>query len=94
VKVQEAWLLHASVAILVTVVTPTGKVLPLAGILTMSVTLQLLVAVTRKGHVAPAALTRVGRQHQFVGQVIIGGRFVTKVTAGGLVLFGQVGIRC
>ena len=48
VKVQDAWLLHASVAILVTVVTPTGKVLPLAGILTMSVTLQLLVAVTRK----------------------------------------------
>ena len=46
VKVQLLVLPLASVATLVTVVTPTGNVLPLGGVLTRFVTLQLSVAVT------------------------------------------------
>jgi len=38
----------ASVAVLITVVVPTGKVLPLGGLLTRLVTLQLSVALTVK----------------------------------------------
>ena len=48
VKVQVLVLPLASVALLVTVVTPTGKVLPLAGLLATFVTLQLSVALTAK----------------------------------------------
>ena len=48
VKVQLAVLPLASVAVLVTVVVPSGKVLPLAGLLTRLVTAQLSVAVTVK----------------------------------------------
>src|SRR5437867_5260988 len=48
VKVQVLELPLASVAMLVTVVTPTGKVLPLGGVLTRLVTAQLSVAVTAK----------------------------------------------
>ena len=48
VKVQALVLPLASVAVLVTVVTPTGKVLPLGGLLTRLVTLQLSVALTLK----------------------------------------------
>ncbi len=46
VKVQVEVLPLASVAVLVTTVTPIGKVLPLAGTLTKFVTAQLSVAVT------------------------------------------------
>src|ERR1041385_8663489 len=46
VKVQVLRLPLASVAVLVTVVTPTGKVLPLAMLLTKFVTLQLSLALT------------------------------------------------
>ena len=48
VNVQLLVLPLASVAVLVTVVTPTANVLPLAGLLTKFVTLQLSVAVTAK----------------------------------------------
>ena len=48
VKVQMLVLPLASVAVLVTVVMPTGKVLPLGGALTRLVTLQLSVALTAK----------------------------------------------
>ena len=48
VKVQLVVLPLASVAVLVTVVTPTGNVLPLAGVLTTFATLQLSVVLTLK----------------------------------------------
>src|SRR6266705_5637303 len=48
VKVQALVLPLASVAVLVTVVTPTRKMLPLGGRLTRLVTLQLSVALTLK----------------------------------------------
>ena len=48
VKVQVLALPLASVAVLVTVVVPTGKVLPLGGVLTRLVTEQLSVALTLK----------------------------------------------
>ena len=47
VKMQLAVLPLASVAVLVTVVVPTGKVLPLAVLLTRLVTLQLSLALTK-----------------------------------------------
>src|ERR1051325_5788195 len=46
VKVQTLVLPLASVTVLVTVVTPTGKVLPLGGVLTTVTTPQLSVALT------------------------------------------------
>ena len=46
VKVQVLELPLASVAVLVTVVAPAGKVLPLGGVLIKLVTLQLSVALT------------------------------------------------
>jgi len=48
VKVQLLVLPLASVAVFVTVVVPTGKVLPLGGTLTRLVTLQLSAALTVK----------------------------------------------
>jgi len=48
VKVQVVWLPLASVAILVTTVVPSGKVLPLGGMLTTVTPLQLSLAVTVK----------------------------------------------
>ena len=72
VKVQVLMLPLASVAVLVTVVTPTGNVLPLGGVLTRLVTLQLSVAVTlnvtllRLHRPASALNTRLA------GQVIAG----------------------
>src|ERR1051325_6669779 len=48
VKVQLLALPLASRAVFVTVVTPTGNVLPLGGVLTRFVTLQLSVALTAK----------------------------------------------
>ena len=72
VKVQELVLPLASVAVLVTVVVPTGKVLLLGGVLTRLVTLQLSVAVTVK-----VTLLRLHRPASAVrtrlpGQVITG----------------------
>jgi len=72
VKVQELGLPLASVAVLVTVVVPTGNVLPLGGLLVRLVTLQLSVAVTvnvtllRLQRPASVANTRLA------GQVITG----------------------
>ena len=68
VKVQLLVLPLASVAVLVTVVTPTVNVLPVAGLLTRFVTLQLSVAVTanvtllRLQRPASAARTRLPGQ--------------------------------
>ena len=72
VNVQLLVLPLASVAVLVTVVTPTANVLPLAGLLTRFVTLQLSVAVT-----ANVTLLRMQRPASAVrtrlpGQVIAG----------------------
>ena len=72
VNVQLLVLPLASVTVFVTVVTPTVKVLPLAGLLTRFVTLQLSVAVTlnvtllRLHRPASALNTRLA------GQVIAG----------------------
>src|SRR5947208_9439525 len=61
VKLQLAVLPLASVAVLVTVVTPTGKATPLAGLLTRLATAQLSLLVTTKVtllvHTPGAALT-------------------------------------
>ena len=68
VKVQMLVFPLASVALLVTVVTPTAKVLPLGGVLTKLVTLQLSVAVTvnvtllRLQRPASAASTKLAGQ--------------------------------
>src|SRR5262245_50953023 len=72
VKVQLLVLPLASVAVLVTVVTPTANVLPLGGTLTRLVTLQLSVALTAK-----VTLLRLQRPTSVVstrlaGQVIVG----------------------
>ena len=67
VNVQLLVLPLASVAVLVTVVVPTGNVLPLGGLLTRFVTLQLSVALTvkvtllRLHRPASAASTRLPR---------------------------------
>ena len=68
-------------AILVTVVTPTGKVLPLAGILTRLVTVQLSVAVTRKVTLLRLHCPGSAATTMFVGQVITGGSVSFTVTA-------------
>jgi hypothetical protein len=79
VKVQLLWLPFASVAVLVTVVVPTGNVLPLAGLLATFATLQLSVALTVKVTLrlhwpASAASTTLG------GQRMVGGVVSTTVT--------------
>jgi len=78
VKLQLDWLPLASVAVLVTVVVPTGKLLPLGGLLTKFVTPQLSVALAVK-----VTLLRLHRPASVVktrlpGQVITG--FCTSVT--------------
>ena len=72
VKVQRLVLPLASVAVFVTVVTPTGKVLPLAVLLTRLVTLQLSAALTAK--VRLLRLQRPGSavRTRLPGQVIAG----------------------
>ena len=82
VTVKVHWLLLPlrSVAVLVTVVTPTGKAKPLAGTLTRFVTAQLSVAVTLNVtllvHAPGAALTVI-----FPGHAINGGCVSLTVTA-------------
>ena len=72
VKLQLLVLPLASVAVLVTVVVPTGNVLPLGGLLTRFVTLQLSVALTAK--VTLLRLQRPGSavNTRLPGQVITG----------------------
>jgi hypothetical protein len=72
VNVQLLELPLASVATFVTVVTPTGKVLPLGGVLTRLVTVQLSVALTLK--VTLLRLHRPGSaaRTKLAGQVIVG----------------------
>src|SRR6266481_5400968 len=78
VKLHVALLPLASVAVLVTVVVPSAKLLPLAGTLAMFVTAQLSVAVTTKvtllEHVPDALTTRL------VEQVIVGGTVSVTLT--------------
>src|SRR5262245_28249245 len=66
-KVQVLELPLASVATFVTVVVPTGKVLPLGGVLTRFVTLQLSVAVTVK-----LTLLRLQRPASAVKSILAG----------------------
>src|SRR6185369_5202424 len=80
VKVQTLTLPLASVAVLVTVVTPTGKVLPLAGLLTTLATLQLSVAVTTKVTLLRLHCPRSAVTTRFVGQRIAGGCVSSTVT--------------
>ena len=72
VNVQLLVLPLASVAVFVTEVTPMGKVLPLGGVLTRFVTLQLSVAVTAK--LTLLRLQRPGSAFstRLAGQVIVG----------------------
>ena len=72
VKVQLLVLPLASVAVLVTVVTPTGNVLPLGGVLTRFVTLQLSVAVTAKVTLLRLQRPASAFSTRFAGQVIVG----------------------
>ena len=72
VKVQELVLPLASVAVLVTVVTPTGKVLPLGGVLTRLVTLQLSVALTAKVTLLRLQRPASAASTRLAGQVIVG----------------------
>ena len=72
VKLQLLLLPALSRAVLVTVVTPTGKAKPLAGLLVTLVTAQLSLALTLKvtllTHIPGAALTV-----RLAGQLIVGG---------------------
>ena len=72
VKVQVLVLPLASVAVLVTVVTPTGKVLPLGGLLTRLVTLQLSVAVTLNATLLRLQRPASALNTRLAGQVIAG----------------------
>ena len=72
VKVQLLALPLASVATFVTVVTPTGNVLPLGGVLTRFVTLQLSVALTAKVTLLRLQRPTSAFSTRFAGQVITG----------------------
>ena len=72
VKVQRLRFPLASVAVLVTVVVPTGNVLPLAGRLTRFVTLQLSAALTTN-----VTLLRLHRPESAVNTRLLG-----QVTTG------------
>ena len=67
VKVQELVLPLASVAVLVTIVVPTGNVLPLDGLLTRLVTLQLSAALT-----VNVTLLRLHRPASAVNTIFVG----------------------
>ena len=62
----------ASVAVLITVVVPTGKVLPLGGLLTKVVTLQLSVAFTVKVTLLRLQRPASALNTRLLGQVITG----------------------
>ena len=81
VNVHEAWFPPASVAMLVTVVTPTGNTLPLAGMLTRLVTLQLSVAVTTNVTLLRPHWPGSAVRTMLVGQVMTGGSVSLTVTA-------------
>jgi hypothetical protein len=72
VNVQLLVLPLASVAVLVTVVTPTGNVLPLGGVLTRLVTLQLSVALTLNVTLLRLHWPGVAANTKLAGQVIVG----------------------
>ena len=72
VKLQVLVLPLASVAVLVTVVVPTGKVLPLGGLLTRLVTLQLSVALTLKVTLLRLQRPASAASTRLPGQVIAG----------------------
>ena len=62
----------ASVAVLITVVMPTGKVLPLGGLLTRLVTLQLSVALTVKVTLLRLQRPASALNTRLTGQVMTG----------------------
>src|ERR1041384_4117742 len=64
----------------VTVVTPTGKVLPLGGVLVRFVTLQLSVAVTLKVTLLRLQRPASAFNTRFAGQVIVGFWLSSTVT--------------
>ena len=70
----------ASVAVLVTVVTPIGKALPLAGVLTRLVTLQLSVALTVKVTLLRLHRPASALKTRLVGHVITGACVSSTVT--------------
>jgi hypothetical protein len=72
VNVQLAVLPLLSVAVFVTVVTPTGKALPLAGTLTRFVTPQLSVALTVKLTLLRLHRPKSALKTRFVGHVTTG----------------------
>ena len=72
VNVQVLVLPLASVATFVTVVTPMGKVLPLGGVLTRLVTLQLSVAFTAKVTLLRLQRPASALNTRLAGQVIVG----------------------
>ena len=72
VKVQVLVLPLASVAVLVTVVRPRAKVLPLGGVLTRFVTLQLSVALTLKVTLLRLHRPASALSTRLAGQVITG----------------------
>ena len=72
VKVQRLVLPEASVATLVTVVTPIGKVEPLAGVETRLVTEQLSKAVTEKVTLLRPQEPASAVKTRFVGQEMVG----------------------
>jgi hypothetical protein len=72
VKVQVLWLPLASRAVFVTIVTPTGKVLPLGGVLTRLVTLQLSVALTANVTLLRLQRPKSALNTKLAGHVIVG----------------------
>ena len=72
VKVQLLVFPLASVAVFVTVVVPTGKVLPLGGVLTRLVTLQLSAALTLKVTLLRLHRPASAANTRLLGHVIVG----------------------
>ena len=72
VKVQTVLLPLASVAVFVTVVVPIGKVLPLDGVLTTLLRLQLSLAVTLNVTLLRLQLPASALTTMLAGQVITG----------------------
>ena len=80
VKLQLLRLPLASVAVFVTVVTPTGNVVPLGGTLTRFVTLQLSVALTAKVTLLRLHCPASAVSTRLVGHAITGGVWSVTVT--------------
>src|SRR6266516_3111726 len=88
VKLHVLVLPAESVAVLETVVTPTGKAKPLAGLLSTLADPQLSVAVTLNTTLLVQALGAASKV-MFAGQLIVGGSASTTVTVKVQVLVPQ-----